>query len=118
MEKVVKALECLKEGTYCECCDYKPYDDCIKRVATDALALFFQQGETIKELQNAYGYLQKQFFETQDKLLKQEAVEPKKENDGNPEPWTAWWYVCGDCGQPIDRMDRYCRNCGKHVKLE
>ena len=51
------------------------------------------------------------------KLLKeQEAVEPEKENDGNPEPWTAWWYVCGDCGQPIDRMDRYCRRCGKQVK--
>ena len=49
-------------------------------------------------------------------LKEQEAVEPEKENDGNPEPWTAWWYVCGDCGQPIDRMDRYCRRCGKQVK--
>ena len=43
MEKVVKALECLKEGSYCECCDYKPYDDCIKRVATDAIALLKEQ---------------------------------------------------------------------------
>lgn len=51
-------------------------------------------------------------------LKEQEAVEPKKENDGNPEPWTAWWYVCGDCGQPIDRMDRYCRRCGKQVKWD
>ena len=42
-EKVVKALECLKEGSYCECCDYKPHDDCIKRVATDALALLKEQ---------------------------------------------------------------------------
>ena len=42
-EKVIKALECLNEGTYCECCDYKPYDDCIKRVATDALALLKEQ---------------------------------------------------------------------------
>jgi rubrerythrin len=51
-------------------------------------------------------------------LKEQKAVEPKKENDGNPEPWTAWWYVCGDCGQPIDRMDRYCRRCGKQVKWD
>lgn len=42
-EKVIKALECLKEGSYCECCDYKPYDDCIKRVATDAIALLKKQ---------------------------------------------------------------------------
>ena len=50
-------------------------------------------------------------------LLKEpEAVEPREENDGNPEPCTAWWYVCGDCGQPIDKMDRYCRMCGKAVK--
>lgn len=51
-------------------------------------------------------------------LLKQEAVEPKKEDDGKPEPWTVWWYVCGDCGQPIDKMDRFCRRCGKAVKWE
>jgi hypothetical protein len=69
-EKVVDALECLKEGSYCECCNYKPYDDCIKRVATDALAMFFQQDETIKELQNAYDYLQRQFFEVQTELIK------------------------------------------------
>ena len=49
-EKVVKALECLKEGSYCECCDYKPYDDCIKRVATDALALLNEQEKEIENL--------------------------------------------------------------------
>ena len=49
-------------------------------------------------------------------LKEPEAVEPREENDGNPEPCTAWWYVCGDCGQPIDKMDRYCRMCGKAVK--
>ena len=42
-EKVIKALECLKEGSYCECCDYKPHDDCIKRVATDAISLLKEQ---------------------------------------------------------------------------
>ena len=40
----------------------------------DAQALLLmlkEQEDTINELQNAYGYLQKQFFETQDKLLKE-----------------------------------------------
>lgn len=51
-------------------------------------------------------------------LKEQEAVEPGKEDDGNPEPCTAWWYVCGSCGQPIDKMDRYCRMCGREVAWE
>ena len=51
-------------------------------------------------------------------MKEQEAVEPGKEDDGNPEPCTAWWYVCGSCGQPIDKMDRYCRMCGREVAWE
>ena len=47
-EKVIKALECLKEGSYCECCDYKPHDDCIKRVATDALAMLKEQEAVVR----------------------------------------------------------------------
>lgn len=38
-EKVVTALECLADGQTCACCDYKPYDDCSRRVARDAIAL-------------------------------------------------------------------------------
>ena len=38
---------------------------------TEAISLLKEQEDTINELQNAYGYLQKQFFETQDKLLKE-----------------------------------------------
>ena len=48
-------------------------------------------------------------------LKKQEAIEPKKENDGNPELCTSWWYVCGDCGRYIDPHDRFCRHCGREV---
>ena len=48
-------------------------------------------------------------------LKEQEAVKPKKENDGNPEPCTSWWYVCGDCGRYIDPHDRFCRHCGREV---
>ena len=45
------------------------------RTIDDAIAMLKEQDETIKELQGAYGYLQKQFFEVQDKLLKQDSVE-------------------------------------------
>ena len=55
-------------------------------------------------------------FEVEVELLKkQEAVEPKKENDGNHEPCTSWWYVCGDCGRYIDPHDKFCRHCGREV---
>lgn len=42
-EKVVTALECLADGQTCACCDYKPYDDCSRRVARDAIALLKEQ---------------------------------------------------------------------------
>lgn len=42
-EKVLMALECLADGQTCACCDYKPYDDCSRRVARDALALLKEQ---------------------------------------------------------------------------
>ena len=51
-------------------------------------------------------------------LKEQEAVEPRKKNDGKPQPWTCWWYVCGDCGQEIEYHDRFCRWCGRSVKWE
>ena len=77
-EKVIKGLENCITGFDCppEC----PYlDDCndlmkpmFVELAKDAIALLKEQEETIDELQNAYGYLQKLFFETQDKLLKEQ----------------------------------------------
>lgn len=51
-------------------------------------------------------------------LKEQEAVQPRKEDDGNPQPWTAWWYVCGDCGREIEYHDRFCRWCGRAVKWD
>lgn len=51
-------------------------------------------------------------------LKEQEAVKPGKDNDGTPEPYTAWWYVCGSCSWPIDMTDRYCRRCGRSVKWD
>ena len=49
-------------------------------------------------------------------LKEKEAVEARKKNDGKPQPWTSWWYVCGDCGQEIEYHDRFCRWCGRAVK--
>lgn len=50
-------------------------------------------------------------------LLKdQEAVKPRTENDGAPQPWTSWWYVCGNCKASISPNDKYCHECGKAVK--
>ena len=51
-------------------------------------------------------------------LKEQEAVEARKKNDGKPQPWTSWWYVCGECGGEIDYRDRFCRYCGKAVKWD
>ena len=97
-EKVIKGLERCKLYNKVNC-DKCPYDyngrgdgksECTAELATDALAL----------------------------LKEQEAVEPRKKNDGNPQPWTCWWYVCGDCGQEIEFHDRFCRWCGRSVKWE
>ena len=48
-------------------------------------------------------------------LREHEAVEARKKSDGKPQPWTSWWYVCGDCGQEIEYHDRFCRWCGRAV---
>jgi hypothetical protein len=75
--------------------------------------------QNVIEISGALVHLRKEYAKVILELLKeQDPVEPKKEDDGNPEPWASWWYVCGDCGQPIDKMDRYCRRCGKQVKWE
>ena len=86
----------------------------------DALALLKEQEGTINELQNAYGYLQKQFFEAQDKLLKeQDAVEPYITGSGESfETAETWWYACGNCNEALDVNDKYCRHCGKPIDWE
>lgn len=85
-EKVIKGFECCmtdmnrSDSMPCRSCPYGTLpkkENCQKQMFADVYALLKEQDETIKELQNAYGYLQKQFFEVQDKLLKeQEAVVP------------------------------------------
>lgn len=61
-EKVIEGIkECDLNGGLIGNCPYK-----------DILALLKEQDEKNKELQNAYNYLQRQFFEVQDKLLKEQ----------------------------------------------
>ena len=86
------------------------------RTIDETIDLLKEQDETIKELQNAYDYLQKQFFEAQDKLLKeQEAVEPihYHRSDG-----TIFKYECRKCRTKIFKMDLFCRHCGQAVKWD
>ena len=118
-EKVIYALElCTRDAVDDDCiCANCPYFVSIEygcnrdQMEKDAIALLKEQEETINELQNAYGYLQKQFFEVQDKLLKEQEAEPEIEGGGS-----TWWYVCSECRGAIDESDRYCRHCGARMK--
>lgn len=95
-ERVVKAWEIFR--------DSNPYEICSGR-----------EFRAIREPEYCMG----QMIEDTIALLKeQEAVEPKKESDGNPEMWASWWYVCGNCGEGIDWHDRYCWHCGRAVKWD
>ena len=57
LDKVIKALECLADGTYCECCSYGNYHGCTKKVVQDALELLNEQKQLIWELQEKNEYL-------------------------------------------------------------
>ena len=112
-EKVIKGLECHAKGAK-GClfdCPYGNENGCQLLLCSDALALLKKQDEIIKELQNAYGYLQDQFFDTQDKLLKeQEAIEPRVSTAEQR---------CGHCNKVIE-MDGWqsCPWCGKRIDWE
>lgn len=69
-EKVIKGLkQCISADETCAGCPYEG-TTCTTTLNADVLAMLFQQDETIKELQNAYDYLQRQFFEVQTELIK------------------------------------------------
>lgn len=49
-------------------------------------------------------------------LLKaQEPVKPKKLM-AKVKNGYRWRFYCGKCGDEIDRLDKYCRHCGRTVK--
>lgn len=78
----------------------------------ELLAVLKEQEDMGKELTNAYVYLQKQFWEVQDKLLKeQEAVVPI--------PLSNRRYACGNCGNSLwVSGQRFCASCGRQVKCD
>lgn len=52
-------------------------------------------------------------------LKQQEAVEPYVTGNGESfETAKNWWYECGNCNNPIDSTDKFCRHCGRMVKWE
>ena len=67
-EKVIKEFEAFVNGN----CPSDSKHVCHMELMETVLALLKEQKETISELQNAYGYLQKQYFKAQDKLLKKQ----------------------------------------------
>jgi rubrerythrin len=91
----------------------------------DLIALMVQKGEesllagllkeqegTINELQNAYSYLQKQFFEVQDELLKEQEAVPVVQR----EVMHMLVWCCSSCGTAITDGDKFCRMCGRRLK--
>ncbi len=44
------------------------------------------------------------------KALRKDTVPAELEGGGS-----SWWYVCGECHTAIDRIDNYCRECGKGI---
>lgn len=50
-------------------------------------------------------------------LKAQEPVEPKKLMEKSKNGYR-WRFYCGKCGDEIDRLDKYCRHCGRPVKWE
>jgi len=98
-EKVIRGLEvCKTAPEFREECAGCPYDDgqedCIARMAADALEL----------------------------LKAQEPIEPKMSNTAIPVSKTSVRFVltywCGACGEAINQNDVYCRKCGQAVKWD
>ena len=88
----------------------------------NAITLLKEQRETIKELQNAYDYLQKQFFEAQDKLLKEhEAKTIIKKWHINPLGDYSRLH-CPWCNRELDMQSAKeyvaCPYCGRKVKWD
>jgi hypothetical protein len=98
-EKVIKGLEICSAGEWNSTggrdhtdCPYYPagYTGCTcKLLMRDALAM----------------------------LKAQEPVEPKKLMEKNKNGYR-WRFYCGKCGDEIDRLDKYCRHCGRPVKWD
>ena len=89
-EKIEKAIDCcLKPGIRnCKECPYEK--DCYHDGFCD---IAMHQVRVMLELQ--------------------EPIKPKTEHAIYDKGW--WWYVCGACGENIERRFKYCPSCGREV---
>ena len=132
-EKVFEAFRnCITEPKCRDC----PWEQCEQfnqkkvtipvTLALDVINLLKEQDKTIKELQNAYGYLQKQFFESQGKLLKEQEAEwiEYPECLAYDGAYSDSHIVCSACKHVFSIMDNcteefdYCPHCGAKMKQE
>jgi hypothetical protein len=91
-EKVIKGLKfCSEIKEKCDDCPYSGVLRCMMVLKRDALEL----------------------------LKAQESVKPFVTGNGHTlEEAETWWYECGNCNEPIDPNDQYCRHCGRAVKWD
>ena len=116
-EKVIKNFEHLLNAAKG---NYQDFVDLTVDAGEEILALLKEQESTINELQNAYGYLQKEFFEAQDKLLKeQEETEWEHLWDAPDGTYKGRCKKCGFIHYFIESHDAqytFCPSCGRSVK--
>ena len=95
-EKVIYSIErCICHvPDACRDCAYDaghPYNECVEMMLKDTLSL----------------------------LKAQEPVKPFVTGNGHTfEEAETWWYECGNCNEPIDPNDQYCRHCGRKAKWD
>ena len=66
-----------------------------------------------------YGGLVNVMRDALELLKAQEPVKPLVTGNGHTfAEAETWWYECGNCNDPIDPNDQYCRHCGRAVKWD
>ena len=46
-------------------------------------------------------------------MLKEQEADIELEGGGS-----CWWNVCGECRQIVSTADKYCRQCGRRLRLK
>lgn len=122
-EKVIKAWRIFRDSNPYEICSGREFrairepEYCMGEMIEDTIALLKEQKSIINELQNAYGYLQKQFFEAQDKMLKEQ--KPTTFKPHCIDKYGKHFICCverGSCHKEINSTYHYCPYCERSVK--
>ena len=128
IEKVKKGLECciLHDPDDKPRCDDCPYDGkCGNRLKIDALMILKEQQEMI-DIQGKILDARKALINELMRIRKiEELIAGMKAVDAVKPCVTASylgregvetrWYACGECSNPIEPGDAYCRHCGRKV---